>query len=129
MTGFVVRQADVQEFANAGSTEHFRTTLVAPDLPIDALRGGWYHLAAGAANPPDVHTVDEIYFITEGHADIELDGDHQRLGPGDTVLVPAGCHHRITNDGERELVLVFLFSPPPPARHPDTPSLYHAVVT
>ena len=127
MTGYVVKQADVQEFVNAGGTEHFRTTLVDPVVPIDALRGGWYHLAAGAANPPDVHTVDEMYFITAGSAAIELDGEHQRLEPGDTVLVPAGCHHQITNDGAEELVLVFLFSPPPPPRDPSSPSLYRPV--
>jgi mannose-6-phosphate isomerase-like protein (cupin superfamily) len=128
MTGYVVRQADVQRFANASGREHFRTTLVRPVVPVDALRGGWYHLAAGASNPPDVHAVDEIYFITEGTADIELDGEHTRLQPGDTVLVPAGCHHQLHNDGDGELVLVFLFSPPPAPRDPNgAPSLYGPV--
>ena len=128
MTGFVVKQADVQQFANTSGTEHFRTTLVQPVVPIDALRGGWYHLAAGASNPPDVHQVDEIYFITQGTADIELDGEHRRLAAGDTVLVPAGCHHQLVNDGDHELVLVFLFSPPPAPRGPtDAPSQYGPV--
>jgi mannose-6-phosphate isomerase-like protein (cupin superfamily) len=128
MTGFVVQQADVQQFSNESRTEHFRTTLVRPVVPIDAVRGGWYHLAAGAANPPDVHQVDEIYFITQGSAAIELDGEHRRLTAGDTVLVPAGCHHQLVNDGHEELVLVFLFSPPPAPRGPsDQPSLYRPV--
>lgn len=128
MTGYVIRQDDVQQFANRAGTEHFRTTLVRPVVPLDALRGGWYHLSAGASNPPDVHDVDEIYFITAGSADIELDGDHVRLSPGDTVLVPAGCHHQIVNDGAEELVLVFLFSPPPQPRGDDAePSLYAPV--
>ncbi len=116
VTGYVIHQAGVQEFANRDGTEHFRTTLVRPVVPIDALRGGWYHLAAGATNPPDVHEVDEMYFITAGAAQIELDGEYRRLSPGDTVLVPAGCHHQIVNDGDDELVLVFLFSPPPAPR-------------
>ena len=128
MTGYVVKQADVQQFANQARTEHFRTTLVQPVVPIDALRGGWYHLAAGAANPPDVHAVNEVYFITQGTADIELDGEHRRLAAGDTVLVPAGCHHQLVNDGDEELVLVFLFSPPPAPRGPaDAPSAYGPV--
>lgn len=121
MTGYVVKQRDVQRFANGSRTEHFRTTLVQPVVPVESLRGGWYHLAAGASNPPDVHAVDEIYFITEGSAEIELDGERLRLEPGDTVLVPAGCHHQIHNDGDTELVLVFLFSPPPAPRDPNGP--------
>jgi len=120
-----VKQADVERFANRARTEHFRTTLVRPVVPIDALRGGWYHLASGASNPPDVHDVDEVYFITQGRAEIELDGDRRRISAGDTVLVPAGCHHQLVNDGDDELVLVFLFSPPPrPREATDAPSAY-----
>lgn len=128
MTGFVVKQNDVQRFANESGTERFRTTLVRPVVPLDALRGGWYTLAAGAANGADRHDVDEIYFITEGTAVIELDGEHRRLAAGDTVLVPAGCHHQLFNDGDQDLVLVFLFSPPPsPRKDADGPSMYQPV--
>jgi mannose-6-phosphate isomerase-like protein (cupin superfamily) len=128
MTGYVVKQADVQLWGNDSGSERFRTTLVQPVVPIDALRGGWYQLAAGASNPPDVHAVDEIYFITAGAAEIELDGVRSRLAPGDTVLVPAGCHHQIHNDGSEDLVLVFLFSPPPAPRGPgEAPSQYRSL--
>jgi mannose-6-phosphate isomerase-like protein (cupin superfamily) len=125
VSGFVVRQADVELFGNADGTERFKTTLVSPLVPIDALRAGWYRLAAGASNPPDVHQVDEIYFITAGSAEIDLDGRRERLVGGDTVLVPAGCHHQLFNDSDKELELVFLFSPPPAPRGPgDPPSAY-----
>jgi mannose-6-phosphate isomerase-like protein (cupin superfamily) len=127
MAGFVVRQHEAPLRANAARTEQYRTSLGIPAAPTDALRGGWYALAAGSANPPDVHAVDEIYFIVGGTAEIELDGVRHRLNGGDTVLVPSGCHHQLVNDGDDELTLVFLFSPPPPARPPGTQSNYAIV--
>jgi oxalate decarboxylase/phosphoglucose isomerase-like protein (cupin superfamily) len=46
---------------------------------------------------------------------------------GDTVLVPSGCEHNIDNDGDEELVLVYLFCPPPPPRADAVPSPYQPV--
>lgn len=126
MAGQVIRQDDVALWGNAERTETFHTALGGADVPHDRVRAGWYRLAAGAANPPDVHTVDEMYFIHAGTAEITLDGEVQRIGPGDTVIVGAGCHHQLRNDGDEDLVLVFLFSPPPPARGPDDPPSAYA---
>lgn len=127
--GRVVRQDDVALWGNASGTERFRTTLGGvTGAPTAHARAGWYHLAAGASNPPDVHEVDEMYFITAGTARIELDGVTSRMAPGDTVLVPAGCHHQIHNDGAEELTLVFLFAPPPPPRDPNKPPSGYAPV-
>jgi len=122
MAGQVIPQASVPLWGNASGTERFRTTLGgSTGAPVDGVRAGWYRLAAGASNPPDRHTVDEMYFVTEGAATIVLDGVSHRMEAGDTVLVPAGCHHQIHNDGPQDLVLVFLFAPPPPPRSPDGP--------
>ena len=75
MAGYVVHQADVPMRANAARTEHYRTTLGKAKAPIDTVVGGWYTLGPGATNPLDVHTVPEIYFVTEGSALITLDGE------------------------------------------------------
>lgn len=122
MAGYVVRQEDVPLRANAARTEHYRTTLGRNAAPIDSVVGGWYVLDAGATNPDDVHPVPEIYFITAGAATITLDGVARPVAAGDTVLIPAGCRHRLHNDGDVPLELVFLYSPPLPPR--DGPSNY-----
>ena len=127
MGGYIVSQQDVQLFANETRSEHFRSTLNSELMPKEGITGGWYHLAAGAANHKDVHEVDEIYFITQGSAEIILDGEGRRMQAGDTVLVPSGCEHNINNDGDEELVLVYLFSPPPEPRAAGEPSPYQPV--
>jgi mannose-6-phosphate isomerase-like protein (cupin superfamily) len=128
--GQIVRQREIALWGNAARTEQFRTTLGGTTgAPVGSVRAGWYRLASGASNPPDVHTVDEMYFITAGAARIELDGVTSRMEPGDTVLVPAGCHHQIHNDGSTDLSLVFLFSPAPPPRDPSGPPSTYAPLT
>jgi mannose-6-phosphate isomerase-like protein (cupin superfamily) len=59
---------------------------------------------------------EEIYFLLEGEGDMEVDGDHRRVGPGDAVLIPAGARHRI----RAESPLRFLCCCAPPYSHGDT---------
>ena len=127
MAGYVVHQADVPMRANPARTEHYRTTLGKAKAPIDTVVGGWYTLGPGATNPLDVHTVPEIYFVTAGSALITLDGETQRIAAGDTVLIPAGVQHQTHNDTDQPLTMVFLYSPPLPARAPGEVSNYDVV--
>ena len=36
----------------------------------------------------------EIYYILEGHGQIELDGDLHDIQPGSSILIKPGCRHR-----------------------------------
>ena len=56
---------------------------------------------------------DERYVVLEGLGLMEVEGlDPTELGPGDVVLIPAGCAQRIRNTGDRDLVFLALCSPP-----------------
>ena len=48
---------------------------------------------------------EEIYVFLEGGGEMEVEGDARQVGPGDTVLIPAGAWHRIAAgpDGARFL--------------------------
>ena len=57
-------------------------------------------------------TVDEWYYIVEGEGLMEVgDADACRVGPGDTVTIPAGIRQRITNTGEIDLRLQCVCQP------------------
>jgi mannose-6-phosphate isomerase-like protein (cupin superfamily) len=74
-------------------------------------------LAAGAETQRHYHAVtEEIYFLLEGAGDMEVDGIHKRVGPGDAVLIPAGARHQIT----AETPLRFLCTCAPPYSDEDT---------
>jgi mannose-6-phosphate isomerase-like protein (cupin superfamily) len=59
---------------------------------------------------------EEIYFLLEGRADMELEGEHRELGPGDAVAIPPGAWHEI----KALDALRFLCCCAPPYTHEDT---------
>ena len=61
---------------------------------------------------------EEIYFVTDGRAGMELDGERCELAAGDAVAIPPGAWHEITALGDVELR--FLCCCAPPYRHEDT---------
>ena len=74
-------------------------------------------LDAGGSTERHRHKVtEEIYFMVEGSAELEIDGERRRVGPGDAALIPAGARHQIT----AETALRFLCTCVPPYSDDDT---------
>jgi mannose-6-phosphate isomerase-like protein (cupin superfamily) len=61
---------------------------------------------------------EEIYFVVKGSGDMEVDGEHKRIAPGDAVLIPAGAWHSLHNNGTSELRILCCCVPA--YRHEDT---------
>jgi mannose-6-phosphate isomerase-like protein (cupin superfamily) len=55
---------------------------------------------------------EEIYFVLKGSGTMEVDGDVQRIRPGDAVLIPAGAWHTLENNGSSELRFLCACAPP-----------------
>lgn len=50
--------------------------------------------------------------MVEGIGQVEIDTEEARdVGPGDAVLIPAGCRQRITNTGANSLVFLAVCTP------------------
>jgi mannose-6-phosphate isomerase-like protein (cupin superfamily) len=61
---------------------------------------------------------EEFYYVLSGEGELEIDGEHALVGPGDAILIPAGAWHQITAAGSS--ALRFLCCCAPPYRHEDT---------
>ncbi len=61
---------------------------------------------------------EEIYFVTKGSGELEVDGETRHVRPGDAVLIPPGAWHTLENDGTSELTILCMCSPP--YSHDDT---------
>ena len=61
---------------------------------------------------------EEIYFVTKGSGELEIDGERRTVRPGDSILIPPGAWHTLENDGTSELLILCMCSPP--YSHEDT---------
>ena len=59
-----------------------------------------------------LQSICERYLIMEGNGLVEIGEAMARLvGPGDTVLIPAGIRQRITNSGQEDLIFLAVCTP------------------
>ncbi len=58
------------------------------------------------------HRSEEIYHITAGEGRMRLGNDEFAITSGDTICIPPGIPHRLSNPGSLELRLLCCSSPP-----------------
>ena len=76
-------------------------------------------LEPGQATERHYHrATEEIYAVVKGSGELEVDGQTQRIRPGDAVLIPPGAWHTLVNDGTSELRILCCCVPP--YSHDDT---------
>ncbi len=87
-------------------------------LDVDSLYCGLYCLAVGENDPQQPHIHDEVYFVQEGEANIEISGTDYQLKPGSIVFVPAYAKHRFHSITKDLKTLVFFSKMSKPAGQP-----------
>jgi quercetin dioxygenase-like cupin family protein len=67
---------------------------------------------AGYRTPLHVHhETDETFFVLSGQLTLFVNGETQRLGPGDYAFIPRGTPHAQGNETEEESVIVLTLAP------------------
>jgi mannose-6-phosphate isomerase-like protein (cupin superfamily) len=79
-------------------------------LRVPALSVGLYVLPAGAADPQQPHTEDEVYHVVGGRASIRVGAEDRAVEAGTVVFVEAGVDHRF-HDIEEDLTVLVFFAP------------------
>lgn len=54
---------------------------------------------------------EEIYCILEGEGEMCLGNEKQQLGAGQTVSIPSGIFHQLTNTGDTVLKMIYVYGP------------------
>jgi mannose-6-phosphate isomerase-like protein (cupin superfamily) len=76
-------------------------------------------LTPGSSTTPHRHLrTEEIYYVLEGTAIMQVGDERRCVGPGDAIAIPPGQWHQITNTGSD--VLKFLCCCAPAYEHDDT---------
>ena len=79
-------------------------------LRVPSLSVGLYVLPAGAEDPQQPHTEDEVYHVVSGRGSIRVGAEYSVVEAGSIVFVEAGVDHRFHSIEEDLTVLVF-FAP------------------
>jgi mannose-6-phosphate isomerase-like protein (cupin superfamily) len=70
-------------------------------------------VAPGAdAGPAEVHDADQIVYVVDGEAIVQLGDAEHKAGPGALVMIPAGTRHHVKNPGRTPLFFVTVYAPP-----------------
>ncbi|MFH0804294.1 MAG: cupin domain-containing protein [Candidatus Zambryskibacteria bacterium] len=64
----------------------------------------------------EVHDVDQFIRIEKGEGKAVLDGEESDIGDGFAVVIPAGTRHNIINEGDGDMKLYTVYTPP---NHPE----------
>jgi quercetin dioxygenase-like cupin family protein len=60
---------------------------------------------------PHSHDFDQIALITKGRAIYHIGDDHNEVGPGSIMLIPAGVEHYIEPTGDEVVHNIDVFAP------------------
>lgn len=77
---------------------------------VDALSAGVYRIPAGGVDDQSPHQEDEVYVVTAGAAQLEVDGRRTPVGPGSVAYVPRLLDHRFVEVTE-DLEVSVVFAP------------------
>ncbi len=99
---------------NAESSEGYpgvpRATLVGAEHGAESLWVGHLEIAPGATITTHIHPdTEEAMVIVEGELEAVLGDERVALGPGDTVLAPAGVKHGFVNRSGEKAALLAVF--------------------
>lgn len=75
-----------------------------------SLSMGLYTLPAGAVDPQQPHTEDEVYYIASGQGAIRVSDEDRQVQAGSIIFVAAHVPHRFHSITEDLTILVF-FAP------------------
>ena len=96
---------DAALFAGATGAADYRERLRSPGLSL-----GSYSIPAGAIDPQQPHTEDEVYVCLRGRATLRGADTELPIRPGTVAFVAAGEEHRFV-DVEEDLLVLVVFGP------------------
>jgi mannose-6-phosphate isomerase-like protein (cupin superfamily) len=76
-------------------------------LKVPDLSMGLYILRAGGTDPQSPHTEDEVYYVVNGQAKIQVADEDRAVQAGSIVYVAKNVEHRFHSIEEELTILVF----------------------
>ena len=88
---------------------HARRIFPFPGVEEPDWGGAWCVIAPGETSTPHDHDEKEMFFVIDGDGVIRMGDEERRIGRGDTIFVTPDVRHKITNDGETDLLFLSIW--------------------
>ena len=112
----IVQQLENQSPFTTKDGSTIRSILDRTNAPVEKQSLAEASMTPGQSTERHYHKLcEEFYFLLEGTAQMEIDGETRAVGPGDAILIPAGARHQIP----AQTKLRFLCCCAPPYDHAD----------
>jgi mannose-6-phosphate isomerase-like protein (cupin superfamily) len=112
----IVQQLENQSPFTTKDGSTIRSILDRTNAPVEKQSLAEASMTPGQATDRHYHKLcEEFYFLLEGTAQMEIDGETRDVGPGDAILIPPTARHQITAKSN----LRFLCCCAPPYDHAD----------
>lgn len=69
-------------------------------------------LAPGEEIGEEIHDVDQFFRIEAGTGQVIINGVATTLGHGSGIVIPSGSRHNVINNGDEDLKVYTIYSPP-----------------
>jgi len=113
----IVQQLEKQSPFTTKDGSTIRSILDRTNAPVEKQSLAEASMKTGQKTDRHYHKLsEEFYFLLQGSARMEIDGETREVGPGDAILIPSGAWHQITAQSD----LRFLCCCAPPYEHSDT---------
>jgi quercetin dioxygenase-like cupin family protein len=111
---FLVRAADVPPYHPANHTGTTNRRLIGPETVgaknVEVLLGV---IEKGEGAAQHAHPgMEQVCYLLEGSATVELDGERREMQPGDACYFPAGKMHKFTATSDKPVKVLVIYSPP-----------------
>jgi len=105
---------DVPAYHPANHTGTTNRRLISPETvgarQIEVLHGT---IEPGEGASRHAHPgIEQVCYVLDGEAEVEINGECARIGPGDCCFFPADTMHRLVDTGDRPLKVLVIYTPP-----------------
>lgn len=111
---YFVNAQDVTPYSPANHSGTVNRRLIGPETVgaqhVEVLLG---EIAPNQGAHPHAHPgMEQVCYLLEGRAHVEVDGQSKDMVPGDCCFFPAGMPHTFTALGEVPVKFLVVYSPP-----------------
>ena len=116
---YFIKESDVTPYSPANHGDTVNRRLIGPETVgakhVEVLLGvigGKLGAAGGGALPHRHPGIEQVCYLLEGRARVEVGGEVSDLGPGDSCFFPADAMHAFTRISEEPVRVLVIYSPP-----------------